>query len=274
MKKINKSILCLTLISSILFTSCSEKTQESEYSQKDLNEQLVLATLWMQTSAEYRALCYQTFNLARINLDDALNNDKSRKKLAIIVDCDETVIDNSAYEGFLIGKNFGYSSDTWNKWMDAAQAKAVPGAIEFLNYASQKGVEIFYITNRRTVGYIGTEKNLKELGFPNMDEKHLLLRTDTSDKQPRRDIVEKDYHIVCLMGDNLNDFLSVFAEKSVEDRFVETDKLKEMWGKKFIVLPNPMYGEWEGAIINYDYGANAVNKNEMRKASLRRWDIK
>ena len=116
----------------------------------------------MQTSAEYRALCYQTFNLARINLDDALNNDKSRKKLAIIVDCDETVIDNSAYEGFLIGKDFGYSSDTWNKWMDAAQAKAVPGAIEFLNYASQKGVEIYYITNRRTVGYIGTEKNFRD----------------------------------------------------------------------------------------------------------------
>jgi len=267
------SMLVIVVIITNIF-SCSEKSSNLYYHQKDLNEQLVMATIWMQTSAEYKALCYQTFNLAKLNLDKTLSEKKDKKPLSIIVDCDETVIDNSAYEGFLIGNDFGYSSDSWNKWMDAAEAKAVPGAVKFLNYAAQKGVEIFYITNRRIIGYNGTEKNLKELGFPNVDEKHLLLRTDTSDKQPRRNIVEKDYQIVFLMGDNLNDFLSVFAKKSVFERFTETDKLKEMWGKKFIVLPNPMYGEWEGAIINYDYGANASVKNEMRKESLRRWEIK
>ena len=223
--------------------------------------------------AEYRALCYQTFNLAKMNLDKSLSQKQSQKQ-AIIVDCDETIIDNSAYEVFLLGKNFGYSSKTWIKWMDAAEAKAIPGAVDFLNYASQKGVEIFYITNRRVVGYEGTKKNLLELGFPNVDEKHLLLRTDTSNKQPRRDIVEKDYEVVLLMGDNLNDFLHIFAEKSVKERFAETDKLKEVWGKKFIVLPNPMYGEWEGAVIDYNYGAAASKKNEIRKKSLRGWESK
>ena len=273
MKNTFKNLLILILISNLTLVSCVEKTPNSEYSQKDLNEQLVLATLWMQTSAEYRALCYQIFNLAKLNLEKVISEKKAKKPLAIIVDADETVIDNSAYEGFLVGKDFGYSSATWNKWMDAAEAKAVPGAVEFLNYANQKGVEIFYITNRRIIGYKGTEKNLKRLGFPNVDEKHLLLRTDTRNKQTRRDIVEKDYSVVLLMGDNLNDFLNVFAEKSMEERFVETDNLKDIWGTKFIVLPNPLYGEWEGAIIDYDYGMSAKDKDIMRKESLRRWDI-
>lgn len=273
MKKTFVVLIFLVFILNVFFISCTEKTPNAEYTQRDLNEQLVLSILWMQTSAEYRALCYQTYNLAKINLDQALSAKKSGKPFAIIVDADETIIDNSAYEVFLLGKDFGYSSDTWNKWMAAAEAKAVPGAVEFLNYASKKDVEVFYITNRKVIGFEGTKKNLKQLGFPNVDEKHLLLRTDTSNKQPRRDIVEKDYNIVFLMGDNLNDFLNIFAEESVEERFAETEKFKEMWGKKFIVLPNPMYGEWEGAVLDYNYRASAEEKDKMRKQILRKWKI-
>jgi 5'-nucleotidase (lipoprotein e(P4) family) len=277
-KKSTIYIIVLSIIISIVFfTNCQnvkDNHQSTNYSEVNLNEQLMMSILYMQTSAEYRALCYQTFNLAKLNIDKALSAKKTDKPLAVIVDADETIIDNSAYEAFLIGKNFGYSPDTWNKWMDAAEAKAVPGALEFLNYASKKGVEIFYITNRRIVGYKGTQKNLEQLGFPIVDKKHLLLRTDTSNKQPRRDLVEKSYNIVFLMGDNLNDFLNVFAEKSTEERFAETDKLKEEWGKKFIVLPNPMYGEWASAVIDYKHGASAEEKDKMRKQSLRGWKIK
>ena len=271
------TILTVLISAAIIFCgfiSCSESSATKEYTQKDLNEQLVMATMWMQTSAEYRALCYQTFNLAQMNLDKVLATKKSAKPYAIIVDCDETIIDNTAYEAFLLGKDFGFSAETWNVWMDAAEAKAIPGAVEFLNYASKNGVEIFYITNRRVVGYDGTKKNLIELGFPNVDEKHLLLRTDTGNKQPRRDIVEKDYNVVLLMGDNLNDFLNVFAEKSTAERFAETDNLRDQWGNKFIVLPNPMYGEWEGAVIDYNYSLSPAEKNIMRKKSLRAWDKK
>lgn len=274
MKNVHNNLLLYILVVIIAIGSCKKAESQKQYSEKDLNEQLVLATLWMQSSAEYRALCYQTFNLSQMNLDKALTNKKSNKPLAIIVDCDETVIDNSAYEAFLLGNDFGYSSETWNKWMDAAQAKAVPGAVEFLNYASKKGVEVFYITNRRIVGLEGTRKNLSNLGCPNVDDKHLLLRTDTSNKQPRRDIVEKDYEVILLMGDNLNDFLNIFAKKTVEERFDETDKLKEEWGKKFIVLPNPMYGEWEGAVYDYNYKTSAAEKDKMRKEILKYWDIK
>jgi 5'-nucleotidase (lipoprotein e(P4) family) len=156
--------------------------------------------------------------------------------------------------------------------MAAAQAEAIPGALEFLTYAKDKGVEIFYVTNRKVVGYEGTAKNLATLGFPDVDEKHLLLRTDTSDKQPRRDIVLADYEVAFLMGDNLNDFESVFAKKSVADRFTLVDDRKAKWGSKFIVLPNPTYGEWEGAVYNYNWGASAAEKDQMRKELLKRWN--
>lgn len=276
MKKINGkfklAVMAIVVMGLIAVGGQIPAKGPEQYTTLDLNEQLVMATLWMQTSAEYRALCYQTFNLAKMNLDMFIGAHTGSKNIAVIVDADETVIDNSAYEAFLIGNDFGYSSKTWTPWMAAAQAKAVPGALEFLNYAREKGVEIFYVTNRKMAGYEGTEKNLKALGYPYVDRKHLLLRTDTSDKQPRRNILAKDYEIAFLLGDNLNDFLSVFRKKSVADRFAEVDKIKDRWGKKFIVIPNPTYGEWEGAIYKGNWGAGAAEKDKMRKDHLQRWD--
>ena len=262
------TVFCLTLT----VGQASLVRAEEKYTTKDLNEQLVMATVWMQASAEYRALCYQAFNLAKMNLDTFLASYKGSKPVAVAVDADETVIDNSLYEAWLIGNDFGYSSKTWTPWMAAAKATAIPGAKEFLNYAAGKKVEIFYITNRKMVGYEGTKKNLTALGFPNVDEKHLLLRTKSSDKQARRDLVAKNYEIAFMMGDNLNDFMSVFAKKSVAERFAETDKIKDDWGRKFIVLPNPCYGEWEGAVYGGNWGATAAEKDKMRKDHLNRWD--
>lgn len=268
-------LLALVLASGIFVTAAPMQMEAKEtqaYTTQDLNEQLVMATLWMQTSAEFRALCYQAFNLARMNLDAFLDSHKSAKPVAVIVDADETVIDNSAYEAFLIGQNFGYSSKTWNPWMQAAQATAMPGALEFLKYAESRNVDIFYVTNRKMVGYEGTEKNLKALGFPNVDPKHLLLRTGSSDKQERRNMVEKDYEVALLMGDNHNDFHSAFRNKSVAERFAETDRFKDSWGTKFIVLPNPTYGDWEGSVYEGNWGASAAEKDQMRKGLLKRWN--
>jgi 5'-nucleotidase (lipoprotein e(P4) family) len=267
----------ISLVLFVFFSVCivgigGQSYADDSYTTRDLNEQLVMATLWMQTAAEYRALCYQAFNLARMNLDNFMGSYKGGNPLAVIVDADETVIDNSAYEAFLIGQDFGYSSKTWNPWMDAAEATDIPGALDFLTYAKSKGVEVFYVTNRKMVGFDGTMRNLKALGFPYADKKHMLLRTGSSDKQERRDIVSKDYTVVFLMGDNLNDFESVFAKKSISDRFTETDKIKDSWGKKFIVLPNPTYGEWEASVIKGNWGASPAEKDKMRKDSLKRWD--
>ena len=121
--------------------------------------------------------------------------------------------------------------------MAAAEATALPGAKDFLLYAQSKGVEVFYVTNRKMVGYDGTKKNLAELGFPYVDEKHLLLRTGSSDKQERRDIVNKDYEVVMLLGDNLNDFDSIYRGKSVAERASATDAQADLWGTKFIMMP-------------------------------------
>jgi 5'-nucleotidase (lipoprotein e(P4) family) len=269
MKKIKAkfTLAVMVIVAMGLMTGCA-------YTTKDLNEQSVLAVNYVQTSAEFRALSYQSYNLAKMNLDSFLASYSGSKPVAISVDIDETVTDNSVYQAWLVGNDFGYSSKTWGPWIASGQAKAMPGAVEFLNYTKQKGVEIFYISNIKMEFYDGAEKKLKDLGIPFADKKHLLLRTKTSDKQPRRDMVAKDYEIALLMGDNLNDFLSVFRKKPIDGRFAETDKIKDMWGKKFIVFPNPLYGDWEGAIYKGNWGASAAEKDQMRKDHLERWDYK
>jgi 5'-nucleotidase (lipoprotein e(P4) family) len=278
MEKIRKrfSVLVIIFIAvgvlSIAGPFTSNCNADSQYTTKDLNEQLVMATLWVQTSAEFRALCYQAFNLAKMNLDAFLSEYAGSKKVAISVDVDETLIDNSLYQAFLVGKDFGYSSKTWGPWQAAGQATAYPGAIEFLNYARLRGVEIFYITNIKMQYYDDASKKLASLGFPFIDKEHLLFRTDTSNKQPRRDMVEKDYVIALFLGDNLNDFLSVFSKKPIDERSAEVDKIREEWGKRFIVFPNPMYGDWAAAVIKGNWGASAAEQDQMRKDHLRRWD--
>ncbi len=99
-------LLALVLASGIFDTAAPMQMEAKEtqaYTTQNLNEQLVMATLWMQTCEEFQALCYQAFNLAQMNLDAFLDSHKSGKPVAVIVDADETVIDNSAYEAFLIG---------------------------------------------------------------------------------------------------------------------------------------------------------------------------
>ncbi|ADZ93058.1 5'-nucleotidase, lipoprotein e(P4) family [Marinomonas mediterranea] len=244
---------------------------ESTYTTKDLNEQLVLASVWMQNSGEFKALSYQAFNLAKMSLDDYLEQHKGSKKVAVVVDADETVIDNGAYEAWLVGKDFGYSSKTWAKWMEAAQATAMPGALDFLTYAEQKGVEIFYVTNRKMVGLEGTRKNLKALDFPFVDDAHLMLRDSTSNKEPRRQKILADFDIALLMGDNLNDFSADFKTKSLEGSYAAVEKNKALFGTKYIVLPNPTYGDWEGKVYKGNWGASAAEKDQMRKAHLTAW---
>ena len=245
---------------------------DSHYTTKDLNEQLVMATLWVQTSAEFRAMCYQAYKLAKMNLEAFLSTYDGSKKVAISVDVDETLIDNSPYEAMLIGNDFGYSKG-WGEWQAARLAKAYPGAVEFLNYCKLRGVEVFYITNIKMKYYDHASKKLASLGFPFIDEKHLLFRTDTSNKQPRRDIVEKDYVIAVFLGDNLNDFTSAFRKKPIEGRAAEVDKIRDEWGSRFIVFPNPMYGDWEGAVYNGNWGASPAEKDMMRKENLNRWNF-
>ncbi|REG84362.1 5'-nucleotidase, lipoprotein e(P4) family [Marinomonas pollencensis] len=248
--------------------------EDSSYTTKDLNEQLVMANLWMQASAEFKALSYQAFNLAKMRFDSYANAHSGTKKIAIVVDADETIIDNSAYEAWLVGRNEGYSGKTWGEWMNAAEAKALPGAVDFLSYVAQQGGEIFYLTNRKVSGLEGTRENLKALGFPQVDDEHLMLRTTTSDKEPRRMKVAEKYDIALLMGDNLHDFSKDFNTKSLAQSYAAVEKNKALFGTQFIILPNPTYGDWEGKVYDGNWGASAAEKDKMRKAHLDPWQPK
>lgn len=247
---------------------------DASYTTKNLNEQLVMSNLWMQASAEFRGMSYQAFNLAKMRFDSYASTHKGDKKIAIVVDADETIISNSAYESWLVGRNESYSSKTWGEWMASAEATALPGSVDFLNYAVKHGAEVFYITNRKMSGLEGTRKNLKELGFPDVDDAHLMLKTTTSDKEPRRLKVAEHYDIALFMGDNLNDFSKDFKTKSLKESYAAVEKDKALFGTKFILLPNPAYGDWEGKVYNNNWGASAAEKDAMRKAHLHAWQPK
>mgnify|MGYP001170181533 CR=1 FL=1 len=235
----------------------------------------VAAILYQQKAAEYRSLCYQAYNLAHWRLDADLNK-KNVKKLpkaerkmprAIIVDIDETVLDNSPAQANGVKNGAAFNLKDWYAWGEMRKAEAVPGSVEFLNYAVSKGVKIFYISNRDEIQKAATIENLQKVGFNDISAENVLLRLKESGKDARRETVAAKYRIVLLAGDNLDDFTSAFERKSVADRFAETDKVKDQWGKKFIVLPNAMYGTWENAI--YEYGRlTEAQKAEKRAAAL------
>lgn len=227
--------------------------------QSDLEYQ-VGAVLYMQKAAEYRALAYQAFNIARLRLDDDLDR-KNVKKLpkaerkmprAIVVDIDETMLDNSPQQAKGIVTNRPYNTADWNVWSEKQSAKPIPGAVAFVNYATSKGVKVFYISNRsEKVEKEWTLNNLVKAGFQNVTADDLMLRTTESGKEARRKTVAAKYRIVMLVGDNLDDFSELFEKKSVDDRFKVADQFLEAWGHRFIVLPNAMYGTWENAIYEH-----------------------
>jgi 5'-nucleotidase (lipoprotein e(P4) family) len=236
------------------------------------NEYQAGAVLYMQKAGEYRALSYQAFNLARWQLDADLDK-KNLKKLpkaerkmprAVVVDIDETVLDNSPSQAYAIKNRLAFNLKDWYAWGEMRKAKPIPGAVDFLNYAVSKGVKIFYVSNRDEVQKQATIDNLKSVGFNDISAENVVLRDKDSTKEPRRDAISAKYRIVLLMGDNLDDFSNVFEKKSVIDRFAEVDKAHALWGKKFIVLPNAMYGTWENAI--YDYGRLTEAQKAQKRA--------
>ncbi len=262
------------LIIGIALNGCAgqQPPTSATYSNADLNEQLVMATAWMQSAAEYRALSFQAFNVARLRLDQALEAQKPEDRpLAVIVDCDEAVIDNTPFEAWLIGRNEQYSSANWNAWVEDAQARALPGAQAFLNYARSRGVEVFYVTNRDERSLAATMKNLKQLDFPWVDEQHMMLRTDASDKQPRREAVMATHDVALLVGDNLADFDSRYDADDVATRNARVIQDWAQFGERYIVLPNPTYGSWEAALYKGDFSLSPQEKNQRRREALRVW---
>ncbi len=269
-RKIPRAILVVSIVLTLAFPVCAEMTKA------EFNEQSVLALAWYQQSAEMTALSHQAFNLARMMFDKDLAWGDAWSKRAVVVDIDETVLDNSPFNAGMVGKNYGYPKG-WKEWCEAEDARALPGSVDFLKYVAEKGAEVFYISNRKAKeGYdltVPTMNNLKKLGFPFVDAKHLLLRTGPSDKEPRRQIVSADYRVVLTMGDNLNDFASVFGSSDKNERAAAVDQMKGKFGTEFILLPNPIYGAFEGAIYNGNWKMSLDEKSKARKDGMRRFDL-
>ena len=210
-----------------------------------------MGLLWMRTSAEYRALAYQGYNVAMNAVKMAVTDPShQRKSLAIVLDADETVVDNTKLMGESIANGNGrFDAPWWRQAVHQGKSQAMPGAVDFLNEVHKQGVEIFYVSNRYApVNLDVTIQNFKELGFPSVDKDHVLLFEKDSDKQPRFDMIAKKYYVIVYMGDNAGDFPIGTKGKTLAERNAIIDAHKEDFGTTFVVFPNPAYGSWVSAL--------------------------
>lgn len=247
------------------------------------------AIAWVQTSVEYRACALQAWRSARLALDRALKDrrwtaaleqtaDPRRLPPAILVDIDETVLDNSPGQArFLLEGNGRYSQPLWEKWTAERRALPVPGAREFLQAADARGVTVFYLSNRGAAEAEATRDNLAGQGFPFRTTvagglgDALLLRGErpdwTSDKSSRRAAVAAHYRVILLCGDDLNDFFP--ARLSPEERMAKARAYDSWWGERWIILPNPMYGSWEDSLYGFDRALPPLEIQQRKLKSLR-----
>lgn len=230
------------------------------------------AVAWVQNSAEYKLLTEQTYRMAMSQLYVGVHDRKwsadeiqvaqggfEDKKPAIILDVDETVLDNSAFNARNVARGIDYSSEAWNAWCNEEKADVIPGSLEFVLAAQGLGVEVFFITNRRDEVKPATINNLKRLGFP-ADEDHVLTQNskDNRDgrKKTRRAMVAKDHRIVLLIGDNMSDMCLDLDVRDNKQRNAIARKKTDLLGSRWIMIPNPVYGQWERALAE---GADALN---------------
>ena len=271
-----KHTLTLTLMLAFLFTGCAQqpvKTTEPSNQPSTavpIKEHLVLAALWQQHAAEYRALCHQAYNIATARLDWLLKNHSTDKPLAIIADIDETVLDNSPYASKLIREDVNYERESWFEWGRKESAEPVPGSLAFFQYAAKQGVAVFYVSNRMHSQLTETINNLQKHGFPQAQVSNVMLRSAESGKEARRQEIMKDHEVVMLLGDNLSDFNHAFDDQSTLKRNALVEQLRERFGSEYIVFPNPTYGDWETDGLyegKHDW-------TEAEKAAIRRDKLK
>ena len=257
----------MALVAILLVQGCETKNSKKTKAENQQSTHMLLSTAWYQKAAERKALYYQAFNIAKMRVDAILKN-ANEKNSAVVLDIDETVLDNSPYQGWCIENDYTYSPDTWDQWVQQASATALEGAREFTRYAKQNGMEVIYISNRHVSQMDATLKNLKEEGFPNASREFVFLKDTTSDKRYRRAKVEEKYSIDLLIGDNLGDFDHLYDKRKNKNAHKVLETQKKLYGHKFIVLPNPMYGKWERPFQKMDGNYIQNLKKELNSFSI------
>ena len=278
MKSRNLIYFCL-----ILFTFINNIHAKQKELDNSLQVQSMLSVLYAQSAAEYEASNIQTYVNAKSALDRALNDNSwtaaleqkenfKNKPPAIILDIDETVLNNIPFQARSIINGQSYPIG-WLEWMLEESSDAVAGVSDFLEYVQSKSIKIFYITNRIAVAEDATRNNIKKLGLPlDTDRDVLLMKNEngwTSDKVSRRELVAKDYRILLLIGDQLGDFLPLDETTlELDSRKNLADTYDHMWGSKWFMITNPMYGRWEASIYNNEYPDTEDKLMQMRLEAL------
>ena len=252
---------------SVALMSCAAPDESVSMSAPNDN---LNATLWMQSSVEYAGVTMGAYQLATAMLDKALADANwnaipgeqgeiyMSKPPAVILDVDETVLDNSKYQAWMVMNDQTFNPKTWGEFVNSVDSMPIPGSLEFTNYADSKGVKVFYVSNRTGDLEEATRKNLEKYGYPmggNVDT--VLLKKEkpewkSSKKSPRRTHVGNDYRVLLVLGDNFGDFVDGY-KGSLAERQALMEQHKDLWGTKWIVLPNPSYGSWESAAFGHNY---------------------
>jgi 5'-nucleotidase (lipoprotein e(P4) family) len=236
------------------------------------------ATLWIRNSSEFRAASETIYRAALEALAAGLadpawtaepsqSGDFAALPPAVVMDIDETVLDNGELQAemSLDGTCFDEFPQAWDDWLAKRRAPAVPGAAEFIRAAramrdgADRPVRVFFITNRECLPRAGsssacpqeddTQANLDALGLGSAalaDE--LMLKGERpeweAEKLARRQVVAADHRIVLNVGDDLADFLPGVRRASVAERDAARCARKDDWGRRWFLIPNPMYGSW------------------------------
>ncbi len=246
------------------------------------------AVLWVQRSVEYQALSIQTYRAAADHLDAALKekhwdalvpeergNAATGLKPAVILDVDETVLDNSPYQARLIRDNAEYDEVSWDRWVAEKKAKAVPGVVDFAKAANAKGVTLLYVSNRAVHLKDATIANLKAVGLPVADDSVFLgLGTNVpgceqngTEKNCRRKLAGQQYRVLMQFGDQLGDFVQVVANTQA-DREKLLTRYRDWFGERWWMLAGPTYGSWEPALFNNDWQQPREARRAAKRAQL------
>ena len=240
---------------------------------------LLYALAWKQTSAEYRALYHQGFNIARMHVQNALAQQQSGDKpLAVITDVDDTVLHVLSYWGHLVNSNKDFFEDpVWDQWIAEDLVTAAPGALEFLQFCKDNNVEVFYVTSRDqgepTLSI--ALSNLRSVGAPFVDEAHVTALRESSNKEIRQAEIMQSHEVVVMLGDNLNDFRrKYYVRGDIDGRIAAMEEDKHLFGMQYVMFPNPTDGHWLAAIFgDSEPPASAENREILREAATRSaWD--
>ena len=246
------------------------------------------AVLWVQRSAEYRAAAQTVYRAAADRLDAALTeehwdalvpgergNAATGLPPAVILDVDETVLDNSPYQARLVATGKEYDEVSWDRWVAEKKAKPVPGVVDFARAATAKGVTLLYLSNRAEHLQAATLDNLKAAGLPVKDDSVFLglgtfvkdCEQNGSEKNCRRRLAGQQYRVLMQFGDQLGDFVQI-AANTPQGRAQLLDQYDDWFGERWWMLPNPTYGSWEPAIFNNDWAQPRAARRETKRAAL------